>query len=484
MGAGVAGGPEHSAAVPEPGGLAGHLDGFVRAVRDAGIPVGISQAVDAAEILTVVDLLDREQLRHGLAAVLLQRAAQRPAYDVLFDLWWPLSDRPAPPSAGDQDDGEPGEPGEPTLDLPDGTDLAQLMREELSRLLLDGDEEALRRFARDAVDQLGRTAPSPSGQSFFSYRVMRALSPDTLVAQLLAGLLGDAGRGGLAEQVARQTVRERLAAFRAAVEAEVRRRTAAERGRDKVAKNAVRPLADQVDFLRAQAADLAELRRTVAPLARRLAVRLSARRRLGREGRLDFRRTVRASLGTGGVPVVTHHRPRKVHKPELVVLCDVSGSVAGFSHFTLMLTQALREHFSGVRAFAFVDSTDEVTRFFRPGADVVDAVARIGREADVVGFDGHSDYGTAFEVFADRWASAVGPKTSLLVLGDGRTNYRPPGLPVLADLVRRSRTAHWLNPEPRRLWGSGDSAADRYGEVVDMVECRNAAQLADFVTTL
>jgi uncharacterized protein with von Willebrand factor type A (vWA) domain len=213
-------------------------------------------------------------------------------------------------------------------------------------------------------------------------------------------------------------------------------------------------------------------------------VRLSARRRLGREGRLDFRRTVRASLGTGGVPVVTHHRPRKVHKPELVVLCDVSGSVAGFSHFTLMLTQALREHFTGVRAFAFVDTTDEVTRFFRPGADVVDAVQRIGREADVVGFDGHSDYGTAFEVFADRYASAVGPKTSLLVLGDGRTNYRQPGLPVLADLVRRSRSAHWLNPEPRRQWGTGDSAAHRYGEVIDMVECRNAAQLADFVTTL
>src|ERR687885_657400 len=241
-------------AVAEPGGLAGHPDGAVRA---AGIPVGISQAVDAAEILTVVDLLDREQLRHGLAAVLLQRAAQRPAYDVLFDLWWPLSERPAVPAAEDGSDGEGGEPGESTLDLPDGTDLAQLMREELSRLLLDGDEEALRRFAREAVDQLGRTAPSPSGQSFFSYRVMRALSPDTLVAQLLAGLLGDAQRGGLAEQVARQTAKERITAFRTAVEAEVRRRTAAERGRDKVAKNAVRPLADQVDFLRAQAADLA-----------------------------------------------------------------------------------------------------------------------------------------------------------------------------------------------------------------------------------
>ena len=466
------------------GGLAGHLDGFVRAVREAGIPVGISQAVDAAEILTVVDLLDREQLRHGLAAVLLQRAAQRATYDVLFDLWWPLSDRPP---ADDDGDGDPeGERGQSTLDVPgvDAGDLVELMRAELLRLLMDGNEEDLRRFAREAVQLLGQGQPSPSGQSFFSYRVLRALSPDTLVSQLLAGLLAEGDRGGLAEQVARQTVRERVAAFRAAVEAEVRRRTAAEKGRDKVAKNAVRPLADQVDFLRAQAADLAELRRAVAPLAHRLAVRLSARRRLGREGRLDFRKTVRASLGTGGVPVVTHHRPRKVHKPELVVLCDVSGSVAGFSHFTLMLTQALREHFTGVRAFAFVDSTDEVTRFFRPGADVADAVARIGREADVVGFDGHSDYGTAFEVFADRWASAVGPKTSLLVLGDGRTNYRQPGLPVLADLVRRSRSAHWLNPEPRRLWGSGDSAADRYGEVIDMVECRNAAQLAEFVTTL
>jgi uncharacterized protein with von Willebrand factor type A (vWA) domain len=483
MSAPLAGSPDP---VPEPGGLAGHLDGFVRAVREAGIPVGISQAVDAAEILTVVDLLEREQLRHGLAAVLLQRAAQRPTYDVLFDLWWPLSDRPRDADGEGGEDGDPGaEPGESTLDVPgsDG-DLAELMRDQLLRLLQEGDDEQLRRFARMAVDRLGRGQPSPSGQSFFSYRVLRALSPDTLVSQLLAGLLGGQDRGGLAEQVARQMIRERLSAFRAAVEAEVRRRTAAEKGRDKVAKSAVRPLADQVDFLRAQGADLAELRRAVAPLARRLAVRLSARRRLGREGRLDFRKTVRASLGTGGVPVVTHHRPRKVHKPELVVLCDVSGSVAGFSHFTLMLTQALREHFTGVRAFAFVDSTDEVTRFFRPGADVADAVSRIGREADVVTFDGHSDYGNAFEVFADRWASAVGPKTSLLVLGDGRTNYRPPGLPVLAELVRRARSSHWLNPEPRRMWGSGDSAADRYGEVIDMVECRNAAQLAEFVTTL
>ncbi|SDY07855.1 hypothetical protein SAMN05661080_02235 [Modestobacter sp. DSM 44400] len=471
-----------------PGGLAGHLDGFVRAVREAGVPVGISQAVDAAEVLTVVDLLDREQLRHGLGAVLLQRAAQRPTFDVLFDLWWPLTDRPGRPGGSANPDADDEATGADTDGMPpaggDPGQLAEWMRAELLRLLLSGDEEALRRFARLAVDQLGQGQPSPSGQSFFSYRVLRALSPDTLIAALVRGLLGGEQGGGLAEQVARQTGKERVAAFRAAVEAEVRRRTAAEKGRDRVARTAVRPLADQVDFLRAQQSDLAELRRTVAPLARRLAARLSARRRLGREGRLDFRRTVRASLATGGMPLVTHHRPRAVHKPELVVLCDVSGSVAGFSHFTLMLTQALREHFTGVRAFAFVDATDEVTRFFRPGVDVVDAIARIGREADVVAFDGHSDYGNAFEVFAEKWPAAVGPKTSLLVLGDGRTNYRQPGLATLADLVRRSRSAYWLNPEPRRLWGSGDSDADRYREVIPMVEVRTAAQLADFVTTL
>jgi uncharacterized protein with von Willebrand factor type A (vWA) domain len=251
-----------------------------------------------------------------------------------------------------------------------------------------------------------------------------------------------------------------------------------------VARTALRPLVEQVDFLRAQREDLAAMRRTVHPLARRLAARLAARRRLGREGRLDVRRTVRASLGTGGVPLTTHHRPRRPHKPELVVLCDVSGSVAGFAHFTLMLTAALREQFARVRAFAFVDTCDEVTRLFAPGADLADAVSRLSREADLVWYDGHSDYGHALAVFTERWPDAVGPKTSLLVLGDGRTNYRDPGLPLLKDLVGKARHAYWLNPEPRRQWGSGDSAATRYGEVVEMVECRTVGQLADFVGRL
>jgi uncharacterized protein with von Willebrand factor type A (vWA) domain len=222
----------------------------------------------------------------------------------------------------------------------------------------------------------------------------------------------------------------------------------------------------------------------VHPLARRLATRLTARRRLGRAGRLDMRRTMRASLSTGGVPVVTKHRPHKPHKPELVVLCDVSGSVTAFAHFTVLLAYALREQFTRVRVFAFVDTCDEVTRFFDAASDPVEALSRMSREADVVWFDGHSDYGHAFEVFAERWPDAITPKSSLLVLGDARVNYRPLALPVLRQLARQARHAYWLNPEPRQYWGSGDSAAPAYADVVPMVECRNAAQLEEFVQGL
>lgn len=443
-------------------GLLDHLGGFIRALRAAGVPVGVSEGIDAVNVLGAVDILDRRQLRAGLAAVVVKRPVYRKTYDLLFDLWWP-------PAIGEGT----------AADVSDGPVDPEELRAELARLLLDGDPEALRRFARDAVAQLGRAE-----QSFFSYRVLRALSPDTLVAQLLDALLAGAERGGLAEQVARSTIRERIAGLRSAIEDEVRRRLAEERGRDSVARTALRPPPEQVDFLRAQREELAELRRTVAPLARRLASRLAARRRLGRSGRLDFRRTMRSSLGTGGVPIVTHHRPHKQHKPELVVLCDVSGSVAGFSHFTLMLTSALREQFARVRAFAFVDTCDEVTRFFAPGADLLDATSRLSRGADLVWYDGHSDYGHAFEVFTERWSDAIGPKTSLLVLGDARTNYRSPGLALLDGLVARSRHAYWLNPEPRRQWGSGDSVADQYAERIQMVECRNAEQLSAFVSTV
>jgi uncharacterized protein with von Willebrand factor type A (vWA) domain len=189
-------------------------------------------------------------------------------------------------------------------------------------------------------------------------------------------------------------------------------------------------------------------------------------------------------MSTGGVPMNPAHRTRRPGRPELVILCDVSGSVAGFSHFTLLLVQALREQFSKVRVFAFVECADEVTHLFSPGAELSGVMQRVLREAQLTAFDGHSDYGNALGGFAEHWGGAITSKTSLLILGDGRTNYRDPNLRVLARLVGQARHAHWLNPEPRRQWGSGDSAALRYADVMPMHECRTVGQLTDVVEGL
>ncbi|WP_239376964.1 VWA domain-containing protein [Frankia sp. Cj5] len=459
---------------------------FTAALRTAGVPVSSAETVDAARAAGAVGLLDRGALHAAFAATMCKRPAHRVTFDMLFDLYFPprigagLSVEGFGEGGADsgEDNGAHQRGGHAELD-PDT--LREAMRADLLRALLDEDDETLRRLARDAVTTLG-AAPVGAGQrSWFMYRVMRALSPDSLVADLLAAMLDGAATGGLAERVARQTITERIRSFEEMVAAEVRRRLAEERGVDAVATTAVKPLADQVDFLRASQRDLVELRQQVYPLARRLATRLTARRQLGRSGRLDFRRTVRASLATGGVPLRTHHRPHKPHKPELVVLCDVSGSVASFAHFTLLLTHALREQFTRVRAFAFIDTTDEVTRFLR-GCDVGDMMARIASEADLIWFDGHSDYGHAFEVFARRYPDAVSPKTSLLVLGDARNNYRANAAGVLRTLCAQARHSYWLNPEPRTYWGSGDSATRAYADLVDeMVECRNVEQLQAFI---
>ncbi|MFC4531185.1 vWA domain-containing protein [Sphaerisporangium dianthi] len=449
---------------------------FLGALRGAGVPVSPAEGLDAVRALQVIELTERETLREAYAATLVKRPAYRPAFDTLFDLWFP-------PLTSGLRVGAETEGAGPDLEH---AEVAEL-RERLTELLLadagaTGDP-AFGAFVRAMVDRFGRQAAGPGRQNWFSYSVLRALSPGTLMAGMLGEVLRGQERGGLAEKVARRRLSDGIAGFEEAVASDVRRRIAEDSGVEKIAKATVRPPVDQIDFLRVTKADLARLRREVHPLARRLATRLTIKHRHGHRGRLDFRRTVRASLSTGGVPISTHMRPRRPHKPELVVLCDASDSVSAFSHFTLLLTYALREQFTKVRAFAFVDTVDEITRFFAPGADVVEAITTMTREADITRF-GRSDYGRALEGFAERYADAITPKTSLLILGDARSNYQRPALPALKRLAGAARHAYWLNPEPRAQWDTGDSVAAAYGGLVPMHECRNVAQLAAFIEEL
>jgi len=465
---------------PPPHGLPGHLIDFVGALRRHHVPVGPGESVDAAAVMSVLDLMQRDQFKEGLAAALLRRSGQRAVFDTLFDLYFPI--------AIGRGSGE--------VEVPwteDGQVDLDALRDLLADLLRDGDDDALRELARAVVDALGQAGSNGSGggaggkqgqqPNWSAYQVLRQVSPETLLARILKDLMAG-NDDSFAEEVARREIRQRIADFRRMVTEEVRRRTAEVRGKDPVARTAVPKQAEQVEFLSAYAEQLAQLRKTVHPLARRLASRLAVRRKHAKRGQMDLRRTLRRSMSTGGVPMRPAYRTRRPGRPELVVFCDVSGSVAGFSHFTLLLVQALREQFSKVRVFAFVERADEVTHLFSPGNDLATVMSRVLREAELVTFDGHSDYGGALASMIEHWPDAVGPRSSLLILGDARTNYRDPNLAVLRRLAGQARHTHFLNPEPRNQWGTGDSAALRYAELVPMHECRTVAQLADVVESL
>jgi uncharacterized protein with von Willebrand factor type A (vWA) domain len=186
-------------------------------------------------------------------------------------------------------------------------------------------------------------------------------------------------------------------------------------------------------------------------------------------------------MSTGGIPFEPSFRPRRPHRPELFLLCDVSGSVATFARFTLLLVHAMQEEFSGVRSFAFVDALDEVSRLF-DGEDVEAAVGRLMSEARVVWADGHSDYGRSLASFVEQHGHEVTARSTVVILGDARTNYRHAGAQSVERLQRRARKVWWLNPEPRTAWDTGDSVASSYARYVEeMVEVRNVRQLAAFV---
>lgn len=465
-----------------PHGLPGHLVDFVEALRKRGIAVGPSETVDAGRVVSVLDLLDREALREGLACSLLRRPTHRATFDALFDLWFPAA-------TGQRDSGKIDTSLPRT---PEGEIDFTALRELITELLIDGSPDAIElteMLAAQMVEELGQYK-SANGPSFSAYQALRDVAPDTLLSKILEGLLGNAetrsdrSSGSYEDEVAKRTAAQRIADLRKMVENETRRRAAEQLGRERVASYGVPKLAEEVDFLRASDTEMVALRRSVTPLARLLASRLAARRSRSRAGSIDLRRTLRKSMSTGGVPIdLVQRKPRRA-RPELVVLCDVSGSVAGFSHFTLLLVHALREQFSRVRIFAFIDSTDEVTRFFDSGADLGSAMSRIIRESELITYDGHSDYGNAFETFDDKYSQAVTSRTSVLVLGDGRTNYRDPKVAALAHTVSVAKHAYWLNPEPTGQWGSGDSAAGVYRDVISMYECRSAQQLGDIVSRL
>jgi uncharacterized protein with von Willebrand factor type A (vWA) domain len=465
------------------------LGSFVGELRTAGIPVSTTEHLDAARALTAIDLMERPVVKAALAATLVKDDAHYAAFELAFEIFFSAGTATATmdelegSGQGARGDGaEAGQGGGGGGEV-DDEELAAM----LFRALRDGDPTALAEVARLAVARYAGIEPGrPVGGTYYLYRTLRSLDLEGLMDRLAAAAGPEgAPAGSLAGRLARDDASGRIEELKRAVAAEIRRRLVEDRGAQTLARSVRRPLPEDLDVMHATRDELAALHRALVPLSRKLAMRLARKRRQGHRGALDLRRTVRASMSTGGVPLTPHFKPPRPAKPEIFVIADVSGSVASFARFTLLLVHAISSQFRKVRSFVFVDGLDEATRFFEETDDPSEAVARINTEADVIHLDGHSDYGRALHLFAERYSRDVTRRTAVLVLGDARNNYHASGAEVLDELRGKARAVYWLNPEPMGYWNSGDSIMSAYAPYCNaVVECRTLRQLERFVGSL
>jgi len=474
------------------------LTGFISELRAAGLPVSLTENLDAMEAITHIPLEDREAFKYALAATLVKNNAHWRAFETVFEVYFSLrgsqyalaGDELHLPDQDDDDQANPNPEGAgPGAGGGAGDSLTpEQMAQMLFQALQRGDDALMRALARQAVTRYAGMEPGrPVGGTYYLYRTLRNLDLDDVLERLVQQARDDAPEPltPLEERLERDEFESRIDKLKKEIEAEIRRRLVADRGVEAMAKTLRKPLPEDVDFMHASREELVSLRKAIYPLTRKLAVRLARKRRHGRKGPLDFRNTVRHSLSYGGVPADPKFRYPRPAKPEIFVIADISGSVAAFARFTLQLVYAISSQFSRVRSFVFIDGIDEVTRFFEGVEDIGEAVHRVNTEADVVWVDGHSDYGHAFEVFWDRWGREVGPKTTVLILGDARNNYHASQAWVLGEMRKKARHVYWLNPEPKAYWDTGDSIVGEYAIHTDgAYECRNLRQLETFVEKL
>ena len=477
------------------------LSGFIVELREAGLPVSLTENLDAMAAVREIPLEDRSAFKYALAATLVKNHAHWRAFETVFEVYF--SHRGSHYGIGDEADAETSPFDDEDMDAAgqgDGSGQGQgqggagenLTPEELAQMLyqslLQADQAMMRAAARQSVKRYAGMEPGrPVGGTYYLYRTLRNLDLDGMLEQLM-----DAAREQapddltpLEERLEHDEYESRIEQFKQEVEAEIRRRLVADRGVEAMAKTLRKPLPEDIDFMHASREEMVSLRKALQPLTRRLAVRLARKRRHGRKGALDFRNTVRHSLSYGGVPAEPKFRYPRPSKPEIFVIADISGSVAAFARFTLHLVHAIAGQFSKVRSFVFIDGVDEVTSFFEGTEDILEAIHRVNTEADVVWVDGHSDYGHAFEVFWQRWGRDIGPKTTVLILGDARNNYHASQSWVIKEMRQKARHVYWLNPEPRAYWDTGDSIVGEYGVHCDgTFECRNLRQLERFVDHL
>jgi uncharacterized protein len=473
--------------------IAARLLAFAAALRRNGVRAGGAEVIDA--LRAVRDLgaeafADKEILRAALSCTLAKSPGDEETLARVFDLHFGfgLEAQEAPPlaellrarglSEGDID--------ELLRALAAGAEGSEDAAEAALAALLAGDAARLTEVVRAALEDSDLEGlQSPLQVAYFTSRLLQRMGQGALEARLLRGRAAvrrkraELEEGTPADRAVASVlweVSERLRrTARRAVELELEKRT--------LAKPARTGSLLERDLRAVDAEELEALRALVRRLAEKLKTRLLARRRRARRGRIDPRRTLRRSVATDAIPMRVVLERRRPARPEVLILCDVSDSVRQTSLFMLELVSAVSDVLRRARSFVFVDRIGEVTALFpqagaASGRTPDQAIERI-LGGEVIPVSANSDYGRALRQLWDLHGSAITRKTTVVILGDGRSNYRPPEDWVLAEIRRRARRVLWLSPEERALWGFGDSEMPRFARHADAIHVvRTAADLA------
>jgi uncharacterized protein with von Willebrand factor type A (vWA) domain len=448
--------------------IADQLVSFCDELREEGLAIGTAEILDSFAAVEQVPWSDRAQFREALAATLAKSQQDRHLFDRVFDRWFfraaELEAIEREGVEGEAGDGTPGmgEAGDGGERI-DVEELIEMIRQAIAA----GDEAAMRDLAQLAVAAFGRRGEGSGVVGVDVQRIRRSL-----------GLTpGSSGADGAAEDV--EIDREGLRRFESHLRRELERQLIERTGKLPPA----RPLADLDRALPTNPTqDLAAVHRSVTMLKRRLAT-LGNEHRGRRKGRVvDVRRTMRASLETGGVPLTLRYRPKRPRRPEIYVLCDVSTSVTSASVFFLSVLHALHDSFRKLRSFVFNERISEVTETFERERDFRKISERISQDGGVADISGYTDYGRVWLEFLEEISADLDPRSTVIVLGDARTNGRDPHAAAFAQLTERAGRTFWLNPEPRLYWNYGDSVMAAYEpHTTEAFECWTTKHLEHFV---
>jgi uncharacterized protein with von Willebrand factor type A (vWA) domain len=447
--------------------MAPRLLEFADELRKEGMAVGTSELLDGFAALEAVSWTDRVEFREALSATLAKSQEDRRVLELVFDrFFFRATEREAVEQGVREADAQAAS------DAGDRIDLEQL-REAIRSALQspDSSDGEMRDLARLAIAAFGRQGEGSGVIGVDVQRIRRTL-----------GLKGESKAVDQERPDPEAVPRDALREFERHVRRELER-ALIERTESLPPS---RPLNELDRALPTGAAqDLADIHRVVAQLRRRLATQGRQNRGRSRTSVVDVRSTMRASLSTGGVPVELRYRPKRPRRPELFVLCDVSTSVTSASVFFLSMLHALHDSFRKLRSFVFVERVSEVSEVFARERSFESVARAIGSDAGVADVSGYTDYGRVWVEFLEMVVDDLDPRSTVIVLGDARTNGREPHAQVFAHLSERAGRTFWMNPEPRLYWNYGDSVMSAYEPFCDGVfECWTTKQLEGFVNAI